>query len=51
MSPDDPQNPDDPNADTPPSMAEIMKSEFSSGTEGVKAKALFLPEEMDIYVN
>lgn len=51
MSPDEPQNPDDPTADASPTMAEIMKSEFSSGTEGVKLKSLFLPEEMDIYVN
>ena len=51
MSPDEPQNPDDPTADASPTMAEIMKSEFSSGTEGVKTKPLFTPEEMDIYVN
>ena len=51
MSPDEPQNPDDPTAGPPPTMAEAMKSEFSSGTEGVKLKPLFLPEEMDIYVN
>lgn len=50
-STDEPQNPDNNMTDSPPDAAEVMKSEFSSGTDGVKTKALFLPEEMDIYVN
>lgn len=48
MSHDDPQNPDD---ETAPGIGAAMQSEFSSGTEGVKTKPLFTPDEMDIYVN
>ena len=44
-------NPPDNEDEKPPSLAEQMKSEFSSGTEGIKTKPLFQPEEMDIYVN
>ena len=51
MSSDDPQNPDNEKPDEAESIADAMKSEFSSGTEGVKSKPLFLPDEMDIYVN